>query len=169
MNIGETSQIVATFVSAAGLLLLAWQSYLLRKQVNANADQLRLTQESMRATLDGQLFARLDAINSLVAQQYKLYEGLFQPFNPDIPRKNDPTHILADIALTLYEHVFNIHDKYKMMSPSEWESWEHSMDQVFELPYFSGYWKAHARKNYKPEYRNLVDIRIERLANKASA
>jgi hypothetical protein len=69
-------QFLPPVVGAPGLLLFAWQSYLPGQQVNAKAVQLRLTQETMRATLDGQLFARVDAISSLHVQDNELYAGL---------------------------------------------------------------------------------------------
>lgn len=156
----------ATVVAALVVPILVWQCFLLRQQVKANAEQLKLTTETMKATLDGQMFARLDAINGLLAQHYELYTGLYTEFDPTVALKDDRTHLVADIALTFYEHVFNVHHKYEMMDPAEWESWEHGMDQVLTLPYFQGYWKERARGNYKPEYRTLIDRRLEMLANK---
>jgi len=147
----------AGVVSALVVPILVWQTKLLRDQIARNAEQLKLTRDAMQASLDGQMFARLDSINSLLLQNYGLYSDLTQKFEETTPPNGSKAHIVADMILTFYEHVYNIRHKFSLMDDDEWEAWIRSMKQVLELQYIKGYWINFAKMRYKTKYREFID------------
>ena len=143
---------LGSIVSSLVVPLLLWQIVLFRRQIAMNQEQIRLMQQTMQATLDGQIYARLDTINELVIGEKGLYGKLFESYKGGDALHTEVTRYLVDMALTFFEHVHNQRFKYKMMDDAEWQAWVSTMRNVLSLPYVKGYWQQSAGERYPGDF-----------------
>jgi hypothetical protein len=150
----EVVQRVCTSVgglgTAAALLYVARQFNLLRQQSD-------LVQKNVLASLDGQLYARLDALNRLIVEHDEEYEMLDTlRVGEEQPGHRATLHHLCDLGFTFYEQIFKHHTRYGLLETEDWEEWRQSMAHYFGKTYVRGYWQA-VRSRYAKRFRDLAD------------
>jgi hypothetical protein len=129
---------VCTSVGGLGtcvaLIIVIQQFTLLRTQSE-------LVQKNTRASMDGQLYARLDSFNRFIVEHYKEYGLLDQSFEQDASPEDRPKlHHLCDMGFTFYEEIYKHHVRYNLLETEDWEEWQQNMVHFFSKPYVRGYW-----------------------------
>jgi hypothetical protein len=148
----EVMQRVCT--SVGGLGTFAALIYVVR--------QFDLVQKNTRASLDGQLYARLDSFNRFVVEhdaEYDLLGKSYGEIEPSAPRAR--LHHLCDLAFTFYEEIFKHHQRYGLLDTEDWEEWQQAMAHFFAKPYASGYWQA-TRGRYARSFQAFADGLVTR-------
>ena len=125
----EVVQRVCTSVGGLGtfvaLIIVIQQFTLLRTQSE-------LVQKNTRASMDGQLYARLDSFNKFIVEHYKEYALLDQSFERDTPPEDRPKlHHLCDMGFTFFEEIFKHHVRYELLDTEDWEEWQQNMIHYF--------------------------------------
>jgi len=147
---------LGTFVA---LIIVMRQFTLLRTQSE-------LVQQNTRASMDGQLYARLDSFNKFIVEHYKEYAMLDQCFDRDVSPEDRPKlHHLCDMGFTFYEEIYKHHVRYKLVETEDWEEWQQSMVHFFGKPYVQGYWSTVARR-YAGTFQAFANDLITRIASK---
>jgi len=124
---------LGTFVA---LIIVIQQFTLLRTQ----SEQV---QKNTRASMDGQLYARLDSFSKLIVEHYKEYALLDQSFERDASPDDRPKlHHLCDLGFTFFEEIYKHHVRYKLLDTEDWEEWQQNMVHFFGKPYVRGYWNT---------------------------
>ena len=122
---------LGTFVA---LIIVIQQFTLLRTQ----SEQVQI---NTRASMDGQLYARLDSFNRFIVEHYKEYALLDEPFEQHASLDDRPKlHHLCDMGFTFYEEIYKHHVRYKLLDTEDWEEWQQNMVHFFSKPYVRGYW-----------------------------
>ncbi len=144
--------------TAAALLYGVRQFSLIRQQSD-------LVQKNILASLDGQLYSRLDSFNRLIVEHDAEYEMLATVrVGEEQPGHRARLHRLCDLAFTFYEQIFKQHFRYDLLDTEDWEEWRQGMAHFFEKIYVCGYWQK-SRLRYAPKFRDFADG----LAGAASA
>lgn len=103
--------------------------------------QSELVQRNTLATLDGQLYARLDSFNQFIVEHDKEYELLNKPFDGEhVTDHRYKLHHLCDLGFTFYEQIYKHHIRYKLLDSEDWDEWQQNMTHFFSKPYVRGYW-----------------------------
>lgn len=124
---------LGTFVA---LIIVIQQFTLLRTQSE-------LVQKNTRASMDDQLYARLDSFNKSIVEHYKEYALLDEPFEQQVSLDDRPKlHHLCDMGFTFYEEIYKHHVRYKLLETEDWEEWQPNMVYFFSKPYVRGYWNT---------------------------
>ncbi len=124
---------LGTFVT---LIIVMRQFYLLRTQSD-------LVQKNVVASMDGQLYSRLDSFNKFIVEHHKEYALLDLPFERDASPDDRPQlHHLCDMGFTFYEEIYKHHVRYKLLDTEDWEEWRQNMVHFFSKPYVRGYWNT---------------------------
>jgi hypothetical protein len=131
---------VCTSVGGLGtffaLIIVIQQFTLLRTQSE-------LVQKNTRASMDAQLYARLDSFNKFIVEHYKEYASLDQPFDRDASADDRPKlHHLCDMGFTFYEEIYKHHVRYQLLETEDWEEWQQNMTHFFGKQYVRGYWNT---------------------------
>jgi hypothetical protein len=148
----EVVQRVCT--SVGGLGTLAALIYVIR--------QFDLVQKTTCASLDGQLYARLDSFNRFVVEHDAEYEMLGKPYGEVEPGAHRARlHHLCDLGFTFYEQIFKHHVRYDLLDTEDWEEWQQGMAHFFAKPYARGYWQA-SRERYGRRFRAFADGLVAR-------
>ena len=122
---------LGTFVA---LIIVLAQFYLLRTQSE-------LVQKNIVASMDGQLYARLDSFNRFIVEHHKEYALLDKPFEQQASLDDRPKlHHLCDMGFTFYEEIYKHHVRFKLLDTEDWEEWQQNMIHFFSKPYVRGYW-----------------------------
>ena len=117
------------------------------RQFNLLHVQSELVQRNTMASLDGQLYARLDSFNKFIVEHDKEYELLNNPYDGDQPSVNrHKLHHLCDLGFTFYEEIYKHHIRYKLLDSEDWEEWQQNMGHFFSKPYVRGYWLNVAKR-----------------------
>jgi hypothetical protein len=131
---------VGTFVA---LIIVMRQFYLLRTQTD-------FVQKNIIASLDGQLYARLDSFNRFIVEHYKEYALLDQDFERVASPDDRPKlHHLCDLGFTFFEEIYKHHFRYKLLNTEDWDEWQQNMIHFFSKPYVRGYWNTVAGRYAK--------------------
>jgi hypothetical protein len=122
---------LGTFVA---LIFVARQFNLLRAQSD-------LVQKNTRASMDSQLYSRLDSFNKFIVEHDKEYEMLNQAYGlaEQAPYRYK-LHHLCDLGFSFYEEIFKHHVRYKLLDTEDWDEWQQNMAHFFAKPYVRGYW-----------------------------
>ena len=136
----EVVQRVCTSVGGLGtfvaLIIVIQQFTLLRTQSE-------LVQKNTRASMDGQLYARLDSFNKFIVEHYKEYALLDQSFEKDASPEDRPKlHHLCDMGFSFYEEIYKHHVRYNLLETEDWEEWQQNMLHYFGKQYVRGYWNT---------------------------
>jgi len=124
---------LGTFVA---LIIVMRQFYLLRTQTE-------LVQQNIVASMDAQLYARLDSFNKFIVEHYKEYALLDQSFERNASPEDWPKlHHLCDLGFTFFEEIYKHHVRYKLLDTEDWEEWQQNMVHFFSKPYVRGYWNT---------------------------
>jgi hypothetical protein len=155
----EVVQRVCTSVGGLGtfaaLLFVVRQFNLLRAQND-------WVQKNVRASLDAQLYARLDSFNKFVVEHDAEYDMLGKSYGqvePAAPRAR--LHHLCDMAFTFYEQILKYHVRYDLLDTEDWEEWQRNMAHFFGKPYVRGYWQA-TRDRYSRRFQAFADGLVAR-------
>jgi len=144
----EVAQRVCTSVgglgSFAALILVIFQN--------------NLAQRTMRASLDGQLYDRLDSFNKSIVDHAPEYAMLGKRFE-DVEPSGDrcaKLHHLCEQGLTFFEQVYKHLYRYKLLYTEDWDEWLRNMKHFFAKPYVRGYWLK-VRDRYAQSFRDFAD------------
>lgn len=117
------------------------------RQFNLLRAQSELVQRNTMASLDGQLYSRLDSFNKVIVEHDQEYELLNQPYEGSAPSNHRyKLHHLCDLGFTLYEEIYKHHIRYKLLDSEDWDEWEQNMTHFFGKTYVRGYWPTVASR-----------------------
>ena len=146
---------LGTFVA---LIIVIQQFTLLRTQSE-------LVQKNTRASMDGQLYARLDSFNKFIVEHYKEYATLDQSFERDAPPEDRPKlHHLCDMGFTFYEEIYKHHVRYRLLDTEDWDEWQQNMIHYFGKPYVRGYWNTVAGR-YARSFQTFANDLVAGIAS----
>jgi hypothetical protein len=156
----EVAQRICTSVGGLGtciaLIFLILQLKLLRTQSE-------LVQKNIMASINGQLYARLDSFNKFIVDHDQEYERLSQPFRGDEPSDHRPRlHHLCDLGFTFYEEIYKHHVRYDLLDTEDWEEWQQGMAHFFSKPYVRGYWET-AAVRYAKSFQVFAGALVAKL------
>lgn len=147
---------LGTFVA---LIIVMQQFYLLRTQSD-------LVQKNIVASMDGQLYARLDSFNKFIVEHYKEYALLDQSFVLDASPDDRPKlHHLCELGFTFFEEIYKHHVRYKLLDTEDWEEWQQNMVHFFSKPYVRGYWNTVAGR-YANSFQAFANDLVGRIDSK---
>lgn len=111
------------------------------RQFNLLRTQSELVQRNTMASLDGQLYSRLDSFNKVIVEHDAEYELLNKPYQEGGPTDHRyKLHHLCDLGFTLFEEIYKHHIRYKLLDSEDWDEWQQNMSHFFSKPYVRGYW-----------------------------
>jgi hypothetical protein len=150
----EVMQRVCT--SVGGLGSFAALIYVIR-QFNLLGAQNKLVQKNILASLDGQVYARLDSFNRFIVEHDAEYALLGKPFGDEELLNHRPRlHRLCDLGFTFYEQIYKHHVRYDLLDTEDWDEWQENMRHFFGKQYVRGYWAA-TRARYARSFRAFAD------------
>ena len=123
---------LGTFVA---LIFVIRQFHLLHTQSD-------LVQKNTRASMDAQLYARLDSFNKFVYEHYTDYDLLDVPMQKQAQEHRSKLHRMCDLGFTFFEEIFKHHVRYELVDTEDWEEWQQNMIHFFQKPYVRDYWKT---------------------------
>ena len=133
------------------------------RQFNLLRTQSALVQKNIVASMDAQLYSRLDSFNRFVFEHYKEYDALDQPFLANEPPElKSKLHRMCELGFTFFEEIFKHHSRLKLLETEDWDEWEQNMDHFFVKPYVRGYWERVSGR-YSKSFRLLVDELVTKL------
>jgi hypothetical protein len=161
----EVSHRVATSVGGLGsfvaLVVVLRQFYLLRTQSD-------LVQKNIRASMDAQLYSRLDQFNRFVFEHSKEYDLLDVPFGKlDKTEQRSKLHRMCEMGFTFFEEIFIHHSRLRLLETEDWEKWELNLLHFLTKPYVRGYWCTVCAR-YARSFRTVVDEMVARLDAKGA-
>jgi hypothetical protein len=113
------------------------------RQFNLLRTQSDLVQKNTMASMDGQLYARLDSFNKFIVEHDKEYEMLNQPYERGEPTEHRyRLHHLCDLGFTFYEEIYKHHVRYRLLDTEDWEEWQQHLAHFLSKPYVRGYWRT---------------------------
>ena len=149
---------LSALAAAVGVPFIIWQLRLLRQSAQAN-------RAVMQASVDGQIYTRIDAVNTLLIQHDSVAKALYSQF--DQASAPGPERDLADMLFTIFEQLFRqrhlLDPDKSLISDSQWAAWQAAMMREFEKPYLVGYWRESACKRYELDFAEFLN----RLVNRA--
>jgi hypothetical protein len=148
----EVGQRICT--SVGGLGTFAALIYVIR-QFNLLGDQNNLVHKNILASLDGQLYSRLDSFNKFIVDHDEEYSLLDKPYTEGVPTRKAKIHHLCDLGFSFYEQIFKHHQRYELVETEDWDEWQSRMVHFFGKPYVCGYWQA-TQDRYARSFRNFV-------------
>ena len=111
------------------------------RQFNLLHAQSELVQKNMMASMDAQLYSRLDSFNKFIVEHDKEYEMLNKPYEAcEIADHRYRLHHICDLGFTFYEEIYKHHIRYGLLDTEDWEEWQQNMAHFFRKPYVRGYW-----------------------------
>lgn len=160
----EVTHRVATAIGGLGsfvaLIIVLRQFYLLRTQSD-------LLQKNIIASMDAQLYARLDSFNRFVFEHSAEYDLLDTPYPQlESQAQRSKLHRMCELGFTFFEEIYKHHARLKMLETEDWDEWEQNLHHFFGKPYVRGYWKAVAVR-YTRSFQALANDLVGRLEAKA--
>jgi hypothetical protein len=111
------------------------------RQFNLLRTQSELVQKNTLASMDGQLYSRLDSFNKFIVEHDQEYELLNKPYVGDESANHRyRLHHLCDLGFTFYEEIYKHHVRYRLLETEDWDEWQQNMAHFFGKPYVRGYW-----------------------------
>jgi hypothetical protein len=173
------AQIVAASVSAITLIIVLFQFKILRRQFelaqsqfqtaqnqfNLAQKQFDLMHRNIRAAAEGQIYARLDALNKLILDNAGVFIQLqTKEFVPDDPDKEKTQlRTMCDMAFTLYEQIYNNRLNHDLLKMEDWDVWQKSMEEFFSKRKFArSYWKS-VSDRYSPGFRSWINPIVKKI------
>jgi hypothetical protein len=111
------------------------------RQSNLLHTQSELVQKNTRASMDAQLYSRLDSFNKFVVEHDKEYDLLDVPLEKQAPEHRSKLHRMCDLGFTFFEEIFKHHMRYQLLETEDWEEWQQNMVHFFSKAYVRDYWK----------------------------
>jgi hypothetical protein len=147
---------LGTFVA---LIIVVQQFYLLRTQSD-------LVQKNIVASMDGQLYARLDSFNRFVVEHHREYALLDEPFEQHASLDDRPKlHHLCDMGFTFFEEIYKHHVRYQLLETEDWEEWQQNMIHFFSKLYVRGYWTTVAGR-YAQSFQAFANDLVARIGSR---
>jgi hypothetical protein len=144
---------LGTFVA---LIVVIQQFYLLQAQSE-------LVQKNITASMDAQLYARLDSFNRFVFEHFEEYDQLDKPYHQDESLDlRSKRHRMCELGFTFFEEIFKHHVRLKLLESEDWNEWEQNMLHFFGKPYVRGYWKA-VRERYAKSFQARANELVEKM------
>jgi hypothetical protein len=144
---------LGTFVA---LIAVLRQFYLLRTQSE-------LVQKNIVASMDAQLYVRLDSFNRFVFEHSKEYDLLDTPYlQVESPEQRSKLHRMCELGFTFFEEIFKHHVRLKLLETEDWDEWQQNLIHFFQKPYVRGYWRVIAGR-YAKSFQSLVNELVERI------
>lgn len=136
------------------------------RQFNLLRDQSALVQKNIVASMDSQLYARLDSFNRFVFEHSKEYDALDQPYLADEPPElRSKLHRMCELGFTFFEEIFKHHSRLKLLETEDWDEWVQNMNHFFTKPYARGYWGRIAGR-YSLSFQVLANELVGKLGPK---
>ena len=150
----ELLQRVCTSIGGLGTFVAI---FFVARQFHLLQVQFKLVQKTTKASLDGQVYSRLDSFNRFIVEHDVEYDLLNKPFVEIQPNdRRYKLHHLCDIGFTFYEEIFKHHMRYKLVESEDWDEWQQNMAHFFSKPYVRGYWPTVANR-YADSFRTSVN------------
>src|SRR6476646_3879087 len=147
---------LGTFIT---LIIVMRQFYLLRTQSE-------LVQKNVVASMDGQLYSRLDSFNKFIDEHHKEYALLDPPFERDASADDRAKmHHLCDLGFTFFEEIYKHHVRYRLLDTEDWEEWQQNMVHFFSKPYVRGYWNTVAGR-YAKSFQAFANDLVAKMQSK---
>lgn len=147
---------LGTFVA---LIIVVRQFHLLRAQSE-------MVQKNIVASVDAQLYVRLDSFNRFVFEHSQEYDLLDKPYpQAESPEQRSKLHRMCELGFTFFEEIFKHHVRLKLLETEDWDEWQQNMLHFFRKPYVQGYWKTIAER-YARSFQSLVTQLIENMQPK---
>jgi len=147
---------LGTFVA---LIIVLRQFYLLRTQSE-------FVQKNIVASMDAQLYVRLDSFNRFVFEHSQEYDLLDKPYlEVESPEQRSKLHRMCELGFTFFEEIFKHHVRLKLLETEDWEEWQQNLLHFLRKPYVQGYWKTVAER-YAKSFQSLVMELIENMQPK---
>lgn len=126
------------------------------KQFQLLRTQSELVQKNIVASVDAQLYVRLDSFNRFVFEHSQEYDMLDKPYlQLDSLEQRSKLHRMCELGFTFFEEVFKHHERLKLLETEDWEEWEQNLVHFFKKPYVKGYWSA-VRTRYAKSFQKLA-------------
>jgi len=144
---------LGTFVA---LIIVVRQFYLLQRQSE-------LVQKNIAASMDAQLYARLDSFNRFVFEHSDEYDLLDAPYSGvKSAAQRSKLHRMCDLGFTFFEEIYKHHGRLKMLETEDWEEWEQNLIHFLGKPYVRGYWKEVANR-YSHSFQGLANTLVAQI------
>lgn len=156
----EVTHRVATAIGGLGsfvaLVIVLRQFYLLRTQSE-------LVQKNIIASMDAQLYARLDSFNRFVFEHSSEYDLLDTPYSQlESQEQRSKLHRMCELGFTFFEEIFKHHARLLLLETEDWDEWEQNLHHFFRKPYVRGYWNTVANR-YAKSFQTLANDLVRRL------
>jgi hypothetical protein len=144
---------LGTFVA---LIVVLRQFHLLRAQST-------LVQKNIVASMDAQLYARLDSFNRFIFEHSREYDLLDQPFpSLESAEARSKLHRMCELGFTFYEEILKHKARLELLDGEDWTEWEQNMAHLFRKPYVRGYWKTVADR-YSNSFQTVANQLVAKL------
>jgi hypothetical protein len=149
---------LGTFIA---LIFLYRQFHLLQSQSD-------LVQKNIAASLDAQLYVRLDSFNRFVFEHSREYDLLDTPYSQiGSLEQRSKLHRMCELGFTFFEEIYKHHIRKQLLETEDWEEWQQNLIHFFEKPYVQGYWKKVAPR-YAKSFQIMANQVILNIESKHS-
>ena len=149
---------LGTFIA---LIFLYRQFHLLQAQSD-------LVQKNIAASLDAQLYVRLDSFNRFVFEHSEEYDLLDKSYSQiDSLEQRSKLHRMCELGFTFFEEIYKHHIRKQLLETEDWEEWQQNLIHFFEKPYVQGYWKKVAPR-YAKSFQVMANQVIRQIESKQS-
>ena len=136
------------------------------RQFNLLHTQSEFVQKNTMASMDGQLYSRLDSFNKFIVEHDKEYEMLNKPYERDEPPDHKyRLHHLCDLGFTFYEEIYKHHVRYRLLDTEDWDEWQQNMAHFFSKAYVRGYWNT-VTGRYAKSFKAFANDLVARIGAK---
>jgi len=120
--------------------------------------QLKLLRVDVKAASYSQLYSRLDTLNYLMVENVKKL-NLYKPkFDEEDFGFSTPERHFVGMVFTLFENVYYQKENFRVLEDSDWNAWELSIKETFDVPYIAEYWwKRGGKEGYTPKFRDEIE------------
>jgi len=147
---------LGTFIA---LIVVLRQFYLLRSQSE-------LVQKNIVASIEAQLYGRLDSFNRFVFEHSREYDLLDEPFDSiESIDARSKLHRMCELGFTFFEEIFKHHVRLQLLGTEDWEEWEQNLLHFLRKPYVKGYWKKVANR-YAGGFHMLINDHLRKMETK---
>ena len=147
---------LGTFIA---LIIVLRQFYLLRSQSE-------LVQKNIVASMDAQLYARLDSFNRFVFEHHQEYDLLDRSYiQEQSPEERSKLHRMCELGFTFFEEIYKHNVRLKLLETEDWDEWEQNLIHFLRKPYVRGYWRIVSGR-YAKRFQALANDLVETIEPK---
>jgi hypothetical protein len=156
------------FTSVGGLGTFIALVFVVR-QFNLLHAQSELMQKNILASMDGQLYARLDSFNKFIVEHDEEYNLLTTSYEEqNSPNHRSKLHHLCDLGFTFYEEIYKHHVRYQLLDTEDWDEWQKNMAHFLSKAYVRGYWATVAER-YAKSFQSFANGIVARVGSRQTA